>query len=375
MAVLANPFQRQWAEIGADVLGAVEHVGASGWYVLGREVEAFEAELAPRFGARAAVGCASGLDAIEIALKGLGLSPGDKVLTTPMSAFATTLAIVRAGGVPVFVDVDAHGLLDLDLAAAALEADPSIRAMVPVHLFGHALDLSRLEDLTRTHELILVEDCAQAIGARFGEGEAARRVGSVGHAAATSFYPTKNLGALGDGGALVTSDPEAEAVFRSLRDYGQSKKYVHARLGLNSRLDELHAAVLRRAFLPRLDGWTARRGQIAARYAAGLASPLAAALPTPPGSTSVWHLYPLRVQGGHRDRLLEHLRAKDVQAGVHYPKIIPDQPALEGVPFEVFGGLERARALADDELSVPISPHLTDAEIDEVITAVNELTT
>lgn len=210
MGVLANPFQRQWAEISKDVLDAVERVGASGWYVLGKEVSAFEAALAPRFGAAAAVGCASGLDAIEIGLTGLGIGPGDKVLTTPYSAFATALAIVRAGATPVFVDTDAHGLLDLDLAEAALDADSSIRAVVPVHLFGHALNLERIGAWRERFDVVVVEDCAQSIGAS-SEGQLA---GSAGQAAATSFYPTKNLGAMGDGGALMTSDPDAEKVDR-----------------------------------------------------------------------------------------------------------------------------------------------------------------
>ena len=221
--ILMNDFSRQWQEIGADCMSAVERVGRSGWYVLGREVSTFETQLAAFCGVKHAVACANGLDAIEIALRAMGLQQGQKVLTTPLSAFATTLAIHRAGGEPVFVDVDHSGNLDLGEAEKALAADRDIRFMVPVHLFGHAVDLDRLEALRDRFDLQIVEDAAQAIGASFK----GRVVGSVGQAATLSFYPTKNLGALGDGGALLTNDPELASRFLNLRDYGQTAKYVH----------------------------------------------------------------------------------------------------------------------------------------------------
>ena len=212
--ILLNDFKRQWADTGEFVLEAVRRVGESGWYVLGGEVASFERTLAARVGRGHAIGCASGLDAIEIGLRASGVMPGTKVLTTPLSAFATTLAILRARAVPVFVDVDEHGLLDLDLCRTALASDPAIRAMVPVHLFGHALDLNVLTELRDRFELTVVEDCAQAIGAV----HAGQQVGSVGQAAALSFYPTKNLGALGDGGAVTTDDAGIAARCRSLRE-------------------------------------------------------------------------------------------------------------------------------------------------------------
>ena len=201
--IAMNDFGRQWADTGPAVLEAVSRVGASGWYILGPEVDSFERALAALLGRRFAVGCASGLDAIEISLRCLGLKPGDKVLTTPLSAFATALAILRAGGRPVFVDVDDAGSLDLDRCRAVLERDRSIRFLLPVHLFGHPCNLERLAELKSRFQLKLVEDCAQAIGARFG----AQPVGSAGDVSALSFYPTKNLGALGDGGAIATDDP------------------------------------------------------------------------------------------------------------------------------------------------------------------------
>lgn len=364
--ILLNEFRRQWSETGAQVLDAVREVGESGWYVLGKRVDAFERSLAAWSGRRNVIGCANGLDAIEIALRALGMAAGDKVLTTPLSAFATTLAIVRAGGVPVFVDVDASGCIDLDLVERELRADPGIRFFVPVHLYGQAVDLDRLAAIAGSGVRI-VEDMAQAIGA----SSRGRPVGSVGHVSATSFYPTKNLGALGDGGAMLTDDPELAASCRALRDYGQTGKYVHDRLGSNSRLDEMHAAILDHAFLPRLGGWTERRRAIAQRYLEGITNPAVRPLPAPAGSDSVWHLFPVMVDARHRAGFAAHLEQAGVRSGVHYPRIIPDQRALESVPFEVRSGLDRARAIADGELSLPIHPYLTDDEIRRVVDAVD----
>ncbi len=365
--VLLNDFKRLWADAGPEVLAAVAAVGESGWYVLGPEVRGFEAALAAVLRRREAVGCASGLDAIELSLRALGLPQGARVLTTPLSAFATTLAIVRAGGVPVFVDVDAHGLLDLDRCAEALASDPRIRALVPVHLYGQVADLDRLAALRDRHGLSLVEDCAQCVGASF-RGRAA---GAVGQLAATSFYPTKNLGALGDGGAVATDDPILADRCRALRDYGQSSKYVHDALGLNSRLDELQAAILARAFLPRLAAWTGRRREIARAYAATLRHPLVRALGEPDGSEGVWHLFPVCVPAARREGFVRHLGARGIRTAVHYPRLIPHQPALAGCAFEVRGPLARAEELAATEVSLPVHPYLTDAEVERVVEAVN----
>jgi dTDP-3-amino-3,4,6-trideoxy-alpha-D-glucose transaminase len=365
--VLANDFTRLWADAGQDVLAAVARVGASGNYVLGPEVRSFEAALAPVFGRRDAIGCASGLDALEIALRALQVPRGAKALTTPLTAFATTLAIVRAGCTPVFVDVDAHGQLDLGRCREVLSSDPTVRALVPVHLFGHVGDLGELESLRRRFDLALVEDCAQCIGA----ASHGRRAGSVGQLAATSFYPTKNLGALGDGGAVVTDDAALTERCRALRDYGQSAKYVHDEVGLNSRLDELHAAVLARAFLPRLAAWTERRRAVARAYDAGIAHPQVHPVPPPPGSDGVHHLYPVRVPAAARDAFLAHLRARGVRAGLHYPVLVPHQRALEGWPFEVRGELARAGELARCEVSLPIHPYIEPGEVARVIDAVN----
>ena len=232
--ILQNDFKRQWEFVEASVLDAIRRVGASGSYILGKEVEAFEKELATFWGISHAVGTGNGLDALEIGLRCLGLRPGEKVLTTPLSAFATTLAIVRGGGVPVFVDVDATGGLDLAQCREVLSRDRSIRFLLPVHLYGRALNMEQLKSLQRDFSLRLLEDCAQAIGAATG----GIRAGTVGQAAATSFYPTKNLGALGDAGAILTNDPSIATAAMEMRNYGQSAHYLHSRLGLNSRLDD-----------------------------------------------------------------------------------------------------------------------------------------
>jgi dTDP-4-amino-4,6-dideoxygalactose transaminase len=364
--VLANDFRALWEAVGDDVLEATRLVGASGWYVLGKEVEAFEQALAESWDLPHAVGMANGMDALEIALRAAGLKAGERVLTTPMSAFATTLAIVRAGGVPVFCDVDAGGQLDFDLVEQTLAADPEIKWMIPVHLYGHALDAGRMSRIMARTGLRVVEDCAQAIGAR-SDGQLA---GTFGIAAATSFYPTKNLGAFGDGGALLTSDADLAARARQWRDYGQSAKYVHSLPGLNSRLDELQAAILRRAILPRLPGFTQCRREIARRYLSDLVHPDIAPLPADAKSQGVWHLFPVKVEG-HRDDFMKYLKSHDIQTGIHYPGIIPDQPAMAAVPHQCATSLERARALAGSIVSLPIHPFLTDEAVGRVIDAVN----
>jgi dTDP-4-amino-4,6-dideoxygalactose transaminase len=361
--VLANDFVRQWQEIRDDALAAVERVGESGWLVLGEEVREFERELSDWWGVSHAVGVASGLDALEIALRSTGLPAGARVLTTPLTAFATTLAIVRAGAHPVWCDVDDSGGLDLDQVDAAIREDRSIRAVMPVHLYGHPLDLVRLRTLADEHDVLVIEDCAQSAGAE-REG---RPTGSAGRAAGTSLYPTKNLGAMGDGGVLLTDDAAIAERARRLRDYGQGSRYEHVELGLNSRLDELHAAILRSALLPRLDRWMARRSQIASRYMEALGDcclrPIVAN-----GGRSAHHLFPVEVLDVEPEAIAEQLRRRAIAVGHHYPFLCPDQPATQGMGITI-GTLPVARRLAARELSLPIHPYLDDDEVDLVIEA------
>ena len=358
-----NVFTAQWEDVGRDVLAAVERVGCSGQLILGEEVLRFESELAAWWGVSHAIGVGSGLDALEIALRCAGVEPGDRVLTTPLTAFATILAILRAGAIPLWCDVDDSGAMDLDAAAAALRADGTIRALVPVHLYGHPMSPSRLEALAADHHVVIVEDCAQSAGA-WREG---RPTATASRVAATSLYPTKNLGSMGDGGAVLTDDAALAARARVLRNYGQEGRDHHVEAGLNSRLDELHAAILRSALLPRLDRWLERRAAIAARYVAALdgsaLQPVRAA-----AGRSANHLFPVEVLHGAAADRLQELVAGGVAAGRHYPVLCPDQPAcrsLAVVPAE----LRRARQLAARELSLPIHPYLTDEEVERVIEA------
>jgi dTDP-3-amino-3,4,6-trideoxy-alpha-D-glucose transaminase len=361
-----NDFKRQWDEVGDSVLGAVRRVGSSGQYILGPEVEAFEKKLAAFWGATHAIGSGNGLDALEIGLRCLGLRSGDKVMTTPLSAFATTLAIIRAGGSPVFVDVDSTGGIDLALCREKLARDRSIRFLLPVHLYGHALNMEGLRSLRSEFDLKLLEDCAQAIGATSG----INRVGASGQAAATSFYPTKNLGALGDAGAIVTDDPAVAQAAAELRNYGQSAQYVHSKRGLNSRLDELHAAILRDAFLPRLPAWTKVRRETARKYLGEIQNPEIEFAAPASIEDSVWHLFPVLV--GHRDEFQAHLRAHGIMSGVHYPRIVLEQAALSEMAIESSPSeFPKARRFARNEVSLPIHPFLHADEVEAVVAACN----
>jgi dTDP-4-amino-4,6-dideoxygalactose transaminase len=365
--ILLNDFKRQWSDAAQAVLNSVSRVGASGWYILGREVSQFERSLSRQMRRLEVVGCASGLDALELSLRALELKPGQRVLTTPLSAFATTLAIVRAGGVPVFVDVDEFGHIDTEQCREVLRDDRSIRFFVPVHLYGHALNHESLSELQREFELTTVEDCAQAIGA----GSFGQPIGSVGRASAVSFYPTKNLGAMGDAGAVATDDVEVASRCRALRNYGQTERYQHDLLGMNSRLDELHAAILLDAFLPKLTEWTERRREIAADYLSGIYNPAIIVPGAPEGSESVWHLFPVLVPGPSREDFRTHLSNAGVESAVHYPTLIPSQSAMKLIEHFVKRPLVRAEKYCQCEVSLPIHPYLTHSEVARVVAAVN----
>ena len=323
--------------------------------------------LAAWWGVPHAVGVASGLDALEIALRCADLPQGARVITTPLTAFATTLAIVRAGAEPVWCDVDESGGLDLDQVNATLRADRSVRAVMPVHLYGHPIDPAGLERLAAEHDVVVIEDCAQSAGTERG----GKPTGLAGIAAGTSLYPTKNLGAMGDGGVLLTSDEAVAERARRLRNYGQGAQYEHVELGLNSRLDELHAAILRSAMLPRLDRWLSRRTEIASRYIEALREsrlrPVVAA-----DGHSAHHLFPVEVLDLDPGAVREQIVQWGVAVGRHYPTVCPDQPAVQGIGT-VVGDLAIARRLAERELSLPIHPYLEDHEIEAVIEACLEI--
>jgi dTDP-4-amino-4,6-dideoxygalactose transaminase len=365
--ILQNDFKRQWENVAELVLSAIGRVGASGWFILGKEVEAFEKALAEFWGVSHAIGTGNGLDAIEIGLRCLDLQPGQKVLTTPLSAFATTLAILRAGGMPFFVDVDDMGCIDLRQCREVLAKDESIRFMVPVHLYGMALQMPELACLKRDFGLQIVEDCAQSIGASY----AGTGTGGVGQVAATSFYPTKNLGAMGDAGALLTNSAALAETAKTLRNYGQTDHYLHTRLGLNSRLDEIHAAIMRDAFLPHLASWTETRRRTASKYLDQIRHPAIQLLVPTPAMNPAWHLFPVLAPENSRDHLRRHLESHGIMTGVHYPRLICDQTALEQTSWKNAREPVNARKFTRREVSLPIHPFLTDDDVDSVIAACN----
>ena len=370
MKVLPNSFDRMWAQCNDDVLAATARVGASGWYILGREVEEFERAFSKQFGHTFAVGCGNGMDALEISLRASGIREGDHVLTSPLSAFATALAILRAGGVPVFCDIDSHGLLDPQHVEACCNENKSIKFVIPVHLYGFVADMSSLRTICDRNEVILIEDAAQAVGGRRGQVH----VGRLSHATCYSFYPTKNLGALGDGGAIGTDVADIDRRARTLRNYGQSKQYEHTELGLNSRLDELHASILHQALLPRVAEWTSRRREVAMRYLSEISHPAIELVPGPDVEGSVWHLFPVLAAAQSREVFMEHLRNSGVQPGQHYPQLIPHQRALtkgDAAPI-IHAQLDNAKRFVEQEVSLPINPFLSDAEVGYVIQTVND---
>ncbi len=344
----------------ADVRAAIDRVLASGWFILGPEVEAFEAEFAAASGAPHAVGVGTGTDALALALRAAGIGPGDEVITAPLSAAYSALAIMMAGATPVFADIDADRLT-MDPAAAAAAVTPRTAAILPVHLYGQPADMPAFEALAARHGLAVIEDACQAHVAT----SAGRPVGSFGVAGAFSFYPTKNLGALGDGGAVITRDQALADRIKRLRNGGQTARYRHVEFGVNSRLDELQAAILR-ARLPRLPGWTARRRALAARYRLGLAGARVVVPPErDPGH--VYHLFPITTP--RRDALQAHLADRGIGTLVHYPIAIPSQDAMRGIAS---GPCPVAERIAAEVCSLPLHPNLADEDVDAVVAAIHE---
>jgi dTDP-3-amino-3,4,6-trideoxy-alpha-D-glucose transaminase len=339
------------------VRAAIDRVIANGWFVLGPEVAAFESEFAAASGASHAVGVGTGTDAIALILRALGIGPGDEVITTPLSAAYTTLAVMMTGARPVFADIDPSRLtLDPDRVAAAV--GPRTRAILPVHLYGQPADMIGLERVAARYGLVVVEDCCQAHLAT----AAGRPVGTIGIAGAFSFYPTKNLGALGDGGAVVTNDRALADAIRLLRNGGQIDRYRHAAFGVNSRLDEVQAAILR-ARLPRLAAWTARRRALAATYRSALAGgPVDIPPEHDPGH--VYHLFVVRAPS--RSALQAQLAAGGIETLVHYPIPISRQAAVAATNP---GDCPEAQRACDEVLSLPLHPRLSDADAAAVVAA------
>jgi dTDP-4-amino-4,6-dideoxygalactose transaminase len=346
-----------------EIDAALARVLDSGWFVLGPEGEAFERELAAALGARDAVAVANGTDALHLALRARGVGPGDEVVTTSLSAAFTALAIVQAGAVPVFADVD-PATLNLDPGAVAAAITPRTRAILPVHLYGHPADMDPILALARERGLVVVEDACQAHGARYR----GRPVGTLAGLGALSFYPTKNLGALGDGGAVLVDDEAVAARLRRLRNGGQSDRYRHEEAGFNSRLDEVQAALLRVA-LRHLPAWTERRRALAGFYrreleGTGLGLPVEQEY-----ASAVHHLFVVRHP--RRDALMAALRERGVGTLIHYPIPLHLQPAFLAASRGP-GTRPVVERAAGEILSLPLYPELTDEQAGAVVGAVRE---
>ena len=362
MTVRFGDLARHTAALRVELDAATERVLASGQFLFGDELSAFEEAFAQWCGIPHAVGVANGTDAITIALQAVGIGSGDEVITAANSCIPTAVGIENAGGSIVLVDAEpVTRTIDVSQVEAAIT--PRTAAILPVHLYGQCADLPALAKIAKRHGLALIEDCAQAHGAEI-EGQ---RAGSVGDAAAFSFYPTKNLGALGDGGAVVTRDPAVAERARLLRNYGERERFEHVLHGRSSRLDALQAAFLS-AKLPHLDEWTDRRRQIAARYGEvldqveGVSAPIEAE-----GRRHVYHLYV--VESAARDRFRERLAVLGVETGIHYPRPIHDQPA-----YRTLGtgrDLRVSERLSSQVASIPLYPELTDAEVELVCAALD----
>jgi dTDP-4-amino-4,6-dideoxygalactose transaminase len=355
--------QRQHEELHDVVREAIHAVIDRGDFILGTQVEAFEEEFAAYCETKHCIGVGNGLDALTLAMKGLGIGPGDEVITTANTFIATVLAIKQAGAIPVLVDHDPQ-TYNLDARRLSAAITPRTRAIIPVHLYGHPVDMAPIQMIAAEHGLLVIEDACQAHGARY-QGH---RCGSIGHAAAFSFYPGKNLGAMGDGGAVVTNDDSLAQWVRAARNYGSTVKNRHAVRGVNSRLDNIQAAVLR-VKLRYLDEWNERRRWLASQYGELLAdSDLI--LPTEQGDIEhVYHLFVVRTS--RRKAVLEQLGECGIGAGVHYPIPVHRQVAL-GRGCVTPSPLTYSETFCDQLLSLPVCPFLT---LDEVETVAEEVKT
>lgn len=352
-----------------DIDAAIRRVLESGWYILGEEVAAFEHEFAAYCGAKHAVAVASGTDALIVGLRALGIGPGDSVITVSHTAVATVAAIELTGATPVLVDVDECWGLDPVALKVLLEkwpvGVPKAKAVIPVHLYGQPAAMPAMQPLAEKHGLAILEDNSQAHGAMLN----GHMVGHWGKLAAYSLYPTKNLGAIGDGGIITTGDDSLAETMRALREYGWRQRYVSDIPGMNSRLDPLQAAILR-VKLPHLPADTGRRRSIAERYTAGLDGLLGLALPqTRPGAMPVYHQYVIDA-GERRDELQARLKKHGVGTLVHYPMPVHLQPAYRGRIALGPTGLARTERAANSVLSLPMYPQLQNAEVEAVIAAV-----
>ncbi|MBF6613210.1 MAG: DegT/DnrJ/EryC1/StrS family aminotransferase [Chloroflexi bacterium] len=363
--IYINDTGAQYASLKDDLVPIVNGVMEKSYFVLGENVEEFDREFAAYCGTRYAVGVANGTDAIHLACMALGIGPGDEVITTPHTATFSALGISMTGAIPTFADVDpATGNIDPEKIEAAITE--RTRAIMPVHLYGQMADMERIMEIGREHGIAVIEDAAQAHGATYR----GRRAGSIGLMGCFSFYPTKNLGAYGDGGAITTDEGEVAELLRELRNGGQKERYNHVRLGVCSRLDELQAAILR-VKLPHLDSWNKRRRENAGRYDRLLVEAGVAAVPLTlrDYGESAMHLYVIRVDAGRRDALIDYLKAHGVAAMIHYPLPVHLQRAYSFLGLGE-GAYPEAERLAKEIVTLPMYPELTEGQAQSVVEAI-----
>jgi dTDP-4-amino-4,6-dideoxygalactose transaminase len=361
--ILMNDFKSEPLEIRNEMAKAARRVIDSGWYILGKELENFEKEWASACSLNYGIGVGNGMDAIEIALRALDIGCGDEVVTTPMTAFASVLAIIRAGATPVLADIDpCSGLMSIDSVQRCITK--KTKAVLLVHIYGQLRDMDLWCELCEVNNLYLIEDCAQTHSAQLN----GKKSGSFGVAGAFSFYPTKNLGALGDAGMIVTNNTAVAKKSYELRNYGQSVRYYHPTLGMNSRLDEIQAAILS-VRLQWLDDYTIKRQAIGARFQNGITSQKIRNLAAPQEQKShVYHLYV--VLSENRTELIEYLTAKNIQTQIHYPVPIHQQEpckALRGDPKGLDVSVDHSKKC----LSIPCHPQMSNSDVETIISALN----
>lgn len=365
MKVPLLDLRAQYETLAEELDAALKRVCRSGIFALGPEVEEFERNWAGYCEAECCAAVSSGTAALHLALLALGIGEGHEVITTPMSFFATVEAILYTGARPVFTDVDPQtGCMDPDGIEELITE--RTRAILPVHLFGQPADMDPILAVAGARGLVVIEDACQAHGALYK----GRKVGALGDAGAFSFYPTKNLNAFGEAGAVVTDDPQVDARLKMLRNHGQDARYRHVVVGYNYRMDGLQGAVLS-VKLKYLDGWNERRRRIAERYTEALASTPLVVMGEAPYARSVWHLYAVRC--GEREALREHLTAAGIATAIHYPVLMPHQEALRGCgPPSASGGLPEAGNMAQEVLSLPLYPEMSEDQVEYVIQSVKD---
>ncbi|KHG43046.1 MULTISPECIES: DegT/DnrJ/EryC1/StrS aminotransferase family protein [Aphanizomenon] len=368
-SIPAFDIKQQYATIETEVSAAVLAVLASGRYIGGPAVTDFEQQFADYHGVSECVACNSGTDALFLALRALGIGAGDEVITTPFTFFATTEVISAVGAIPVFVDIDATTFnLDVEKVAAAITS--KTKAIMPVHLFGLPVDMTGLMEIAKAHNLRVIEDCAQATGASWEN----QKVGSIGHIGCFSFYPTKNLGGCGDGGAITTNDPAIATQLRVLREHGSKVRYIHEEIGVNSRLDAIQAVILQ-IKLRYLDLWNSRRKQIADYYYQHLSQVSDIIVPQEfPGGVGVWNQYTIRISGErrngasgkYRDSVKNQMQEQGVNSMIYYPLPLHLQPVYKNLGYQP-GQLPEAEQASQEVLSLPMFPELEQEQQDKVI--------